>query len=94
MNMDLLLWVVRAVIIVVGITVGTMVWKGRKEGRYQKLSFRFIALGIPIFVIGIILLIVSFIIDLSFDTGLFLMAAGIIGLLVSFIIRSRRKKNR
>jgi hypothetical protein len=95
MNMDLLLWVIRGVLIIVGIIAAVMVWKGKREGRFQERYYvSFLVIGTTAFVLGVILLIMSFITDLSFDTGLFLMAAGVIGLLMSFIIRNRWKKNR
>jgi peptidoglycan/LPS O-acetylase OafA/YrhL len=93
MSTDLLLWVIRAVLIVVGIIAAIMVWKGKKEGRFQERYYiSFLVIGITASVLGVILLILSFITDISFDTGLFLIVAGAIGLLMSFIIRNRWKK--
>lgn len=86
--MDLLLWVIRAIIIIIGIIVAIIVWKGKKGGRYQELSFRFFAIGTPIAIMGIILLLVSFIIDLLFDYGLFLTAAGAIAIILGLVIRN------
>ena len=94
MSMDLLLWVVRAVIIIVGIILAIMVWKGKKEGRYQEYSFRFFTIGITAFIMGVILLIVSFITDLSFFYGLYLTAAGAIGIIIGLVIRNIWEKNR
>jgi len=94
MSMDLLPWVVRAVLIVVGIILAIMIWKGKKEGRYQEYHFRFSVIGITAFIMGVILLIVSFITDLSFDMGLFLTAAGAICLIIGLVIRNRWEKNR
>ncbi len=88
MNIDLLLWIVRAIIIVIGITTAIMVWRGKKEGRYQELSFRFFAIGIPIAIMGIILLLVSLITDQLFDYGLFLTVAGAISIIVGLVIRN------
>ncbi len=42
MSMDLVPWVARAVLIIVGIIVAIMVWKGKREGRYQEYHFRFL----------------------------------------------------
>jgi len=94
MNLDLLLWVVRVVIIAVGIIVAIMVWKGKKEGRYKKYSIRAFALGIPIFIIGVILLIVSLITDLSFFYGSYLTAVGAIAIIIGLVIRNIWEKNR
>ena len=93
MNLDVLLWVVRAVIIAIGITVGTMMWKGKKEGRHQKYSFRFFALGIPILIIGIILQIVSLLTDLSSFYGIYLTAIGAIASIIGLVIRNIWEKN-
>ena len=95
MSLDWVPWVIRVVIIVVGIITLIMVWKGKKEGRYQELYFRFFAIGIPVFIMGNILLILSFITDLSFyDYGVFLTAAGAISIIIGLVIRNIWKKNR
>ncbi len=92
--MDWLLWVVRAIIIAVGIILAIIIWKGKKEGRYQEYSLRFFVIGITIFILGAILLIVSFITDLSLFYGLYLTAAGAISLIIGLVIRNRWEKNR
>ena len=92
--MDLLPWVIRAVLIVVGIILAIIIWKGKKEGRYQEYSFRFFVIGITAFIMGVILLIVSFMTDLSLFYALYLIAAGAIGIIIGLVIRNLRKKNR
>ncbi len=92
--MDWLLWVVRAIIIAVGIILAIIIWRGKKEGRYQKFSLRFFVIGITIFILGAILLIVSFITDLSLFYGLYLTAAGVIGVIIGLVIRNTWEKNR
>ena len=92
--MDWVPWVIRAVIIVVGIVVAIMVWKGKKEGRYQEYSLRFFVIGTTAFIMGVILLIVSFITDLSFFYGWYLTAVGAISLIIGLVIRNIWKKNR
>ncbi len=87
--MDWLPWVVRAIIIVVGIIMAIMVGKRKKE-----YYFGIIVIGITAFIMGVILLIVSFITDLSLFYGLYLTAVGAIGLIVGLVIRNIRKKNR
>ena len=87
--MDWLLWVVRAVIIVVGIILAIIVWKGKKG-----YSFRFFAIGITAFIMGIILLIVSFITELSLFYGLYLISVGAICTIIGFVIRNIWEKNR
>jgi putative flippase GtrA len=92
--MDWLLWVVRAIIIIVGIILAIIIWKGKKEGRYQEYSLRFFVIGITIFILGIILLVVSFITDLSLFYGFYLAAAGAIGIIIGLVIRNIWEKNR
>ena len=94
MSMDWLLWVVRAIIIVVGIIMVIIIWKGKKEGRYQKYSLRFFVIGITAFILGVILLIVSFITDLSLFYALYLIAAGAIGIIIGLVVRNIWEKNR
>ena len=92
--MDLLLWGVRAVIIVVGIILAIMIWKGKKEGRYQRFSLRFFVIGITAFIMGVILLIVSSVTDLSSFYGLYLTVVGATSLIIGLVIRNIWEKNR
>jgi len=92
--MDWVPWVIRAVIIVVAIMLAIIIWKGKKEGRYQEYYLRFFVIGTTVFAMGIILLIVSFITDLFWDYGLFLTAAGAIGIIIGLVIRNIWEKNR
>ena len=93
--MDWVPWVIRAVLIVVGIILVIIIWKGKKEGRFQeRYYFGFLIIGITAFVLGVILLIVSFIRDLSFEIGLYLTAAGAIAIIIGLVIRKIWKKNR
>ncbi len=93
MNMDFVPWVARAVLITVGIIVAIMVWKGKREGRFQeRYYFGFFMIGITAFTMGVILLIVSFITDLSFFYSLYLIAAGAIGIIIGLVIRNIWKK--
>ena len=52
MSMDLLPWVIRAILIVEGIILAIMIWKGKKEGRYQRYDFRFFVIGTTAFIMG------------------------------------------
>ncbi len=91
--MDWLLWVIRAVIIVVGIILGIIIWKGKKEGKYQEYSLRFLVIGITALILGVILLIVSFTTDLSLFYALYLIAVGVIAFLIGLVARKIWKKN-
>ena len=92
--MDWLLWVVRAILIAVGIILVIVIWKGKKEGRYQEYSLRFFVIGTTAFIMGVILLIVSFITDLSLFYGLYLTAVGVIAIIIGLVIRKIWEKNR
>ncbi len=89
MSMDWVPWVIRAVLIVVGIILAIIVWKGKKG-----YSFRFFTIGITAFILGVILLIVSFLTDLSFGYDLFLTVAGAISIIIGLVIRNIWEKNR
>ncbi len=86
--MDWLLWVIRAVIIVVGIIMAIMV--GKRKWKYY---FGIIIVGITVFTMGIILLIVSLITDLSLFYALYLIAAGAIAIIIGLVVRNIWEKN-
>ncbi len=92
--MDWVPWVIRAVIIVVAIILAIIIWKGKKEGKYQEYSLRFFVIGATAFIIGVILLIVSFITDLFGGIGLYLTVAGAIAIIIGLVIRNIWEKNR
>ncbi|MFC1958567.1 hypothetical protein ACFLV6_01440, partial [Chloroflexota bacterium] len=84
----------RAIIIAVGIILAIMVWKGKKEGRYQEYSIRFFVIGTTFSILGVILLIVSFMTDLSLFYGLYLTGAGVIAIIIGWVVRYIWEKNR
>ncbi len=93
--MDWLLWVIRAVIIIVGIVVVIMVLKRKKQGIYQgQYYIGIIVIGITSLILGVILLIVSFITDLSLFYALYLIAVGAIAIIIGLVTRNIWKKNR
>ncbi len=93
--MDWLLWVVRAVLIIVGIIIVIIVSKRKREGIYQgQYYIGIVVVGITVFTLGIILLIVSFITDLSLFYALYLIVVGAIGTIIGLVIRNIREKNR
>jgi hypothetical protein len=87
--MDWLLWVIRAVLIVVGIIVAIMV--GKRKKRYY---FGIIVIGITALILGGFLLIVSFITDLSLFYALYLIAVGAIAIIIGLVVRNKWEKNR
>ena len=95
MSMDWVPWVIRAVIIVVGIIMVIMVLKRKREGIYQgQYYIGIFVIGITAFTMGVILLIVSFITDLSLFYALYLIVVGVIALLIGLVARKIWKKNR
>ncbi len=95
MSMDWVPWVIRAVLIVVGIIAAIMVSKRKKEGIYQgQYYIGIFVIGITAFTMGVILLIVSFITDLSLFYALYLISVGVIALLIGLVARKIWKKNR
>ncbi len=92
--MDWLLWVVRAIIIVVGIIMVIMVLKRKREGIYHgQYYIGIFVIGITSLILGGILLIVSFITELSLFYALYLIIAGVIALLIGLVARKIWKKN-
>ena len=95
MSMDWVPWVVRAVLIVVGIITVIMVSKRKREGIYQgQYYIGILVIGITAFTMGVILLIVSFITDLSFFYSLYLISVGAIAIIIGLVARKIWKKNR
>ncbi|MFC1919151.1 hypothetical protein ACFLWW_04205 [Chloroflexota bacterium] len=94
MSMDWVPWIIRAILIVVGIAVVIMVLKRKREGIYQgQYYIGIFVIGITAFTMGVILLIVSFITKLLFDYSLFLIVVGVIALLIGLVARKIWKKN-
>ncbi len=95
MNIDWVLWVVRAVLIAVGIITVIRVVKRKREGIYQgQYYIGIFVIGITAFTLGIILLILSSITDLSLFYALYLIAVGAIALIIGLVARKIWKKNR
>ena len=91
--MDWLLWVVRAVLIVVGIIMVIIISKKKKEGIYQgQFYIGIIAIGITAFILGVILGIVSLITNLSLFYGSYLTVIGIIAIIVGLVARKIWRK--
>ncbi len=93
MSEDSILWVVRAILIAVGIIMTILVGKGKKEGRFhERYYLAFIVIGITAFILGVILLILPLFTDLLFSEGLFLTVAGAIVLIIGLVYRNVWKK--
>ena len=95
MNMDWLLWVVRAVLIIVGIITIIIIGRRKKEGIYQgQYYIGIFVVGITAFILGVILLITYFMTDLSLFYGLYLIAAGAVALSIGLVARYIWRKHR
>ena len=93
--MDFLLWVVRAVIISAGIVMLVMILKWKGEGRLkERFHIYFLALGSTLFILGSVLLIVSWAANLSSFYGLYLGVAGIISFIIGLLMRRIMAKSR
>lgn len=93
--MDILLWVVRAVIISVGIVTLVIMWKWKGEGRLkERFHIYFLVLGSTCLLLGSFLLIVSWAANLSSFYGLYLGAAGIISFIIGLLMRRIMAKGR
>ncbi|MFC2046835.1 hypothetical protein ACFLTK_00960 [Chloroflexota bacterium] len=91
--MDWVPWVIRAVLIVVGIIMVIGVFKRKREGIYQgQYYIGIFIIGITTFTMGVILLIVSSITNLLFDNSLFLIVVGVIAFLIGLVARKIWKK--
>ena len=87
--MDWLLWVVRAVLIIVGITMAIIISKRKREGIYQgQYYIGILAVGITAFVLGIILGIVYLMTDLSIFYGLYLTIVGVVAIIAGLVARN------
>ena len=94
MSIDWIPWIIRAILIVVGIAVTIMLLKRKRKGIYQgQYYIGIFIIGIAAFTMGIILLIVSFMTNFLLDYGLFLIVAGVIAFLIGFVARIIWKKN-
>ena len=94
MNLDWVPWVIRGVLITVGIMMVIIISKRKKEGIYQgQYYIGILVIGITAFTIGIITLVVSLITNLVFDYSLFLIVAGVIAFLIGLVARKIWKKN-
>jgi uncharacterized membrane protein SirB2 len=93
--MDILLWVVRAVIISVGIVTLVIMWKWKGEGRLkERFHIYFLVLGSTLCILGGFLLIVSWAANLSSFYGLYLGVVGIISFIIGLLMRRIMAKSR
>ena len=93
--MDWVPWVIRAVLIAVGIIMVITVSKRKREGIYQgQYYIGILVIGITAFTMGVILLIVSSITDLSSFYGLYLTVVGVIGIIIGLVARNIWGKHR
>jgi hypothetical protein len=86
--MDSLLWIVRALIIGVGIVMFVRMWKWKGEGKLkERFHIYFLVLGSTCLVLGFFLLIVSWATSLSSFYGSYLGVVGIISFILGLVMR-------
>ena len=79
----------------VGIITVIMVLKRKREGIYQgQYYIGIFVIGITVLILGVILLIVSFITDLSLFYALYLIVVGALAVIIGLVIRNIWEKNR
>ena len=94
MNTDWVPWVIRAILIIVGIIMVMVTSKKKNEGVYQgQYYIGIFAVGMTAFTMGIILLVVSSITELLFDYSLFLVIVGIVAFPIGLVAREIWKRH-
>lgn len=89
-----ILGLVIAIVIAVGIIMALMVWKKKREGRSEEADYRaFFVVGIVVISASIVLMFVSFILQILFLIVTPILALGLIYLIIGLVIRNRWKKN-
>jgi len=93
--MDSLLWVVRAVIISVGIVMFVKIWKWKGEGKLkERFHIYFLVLGSTCLILGCFLLVVSWATTLSSFYGFYLGVVGMVSFIVALLMRKIMAKSR
>ncbi len=85
--------IILAIAIVTGIIAALTVRKRKKEGKQQADYRTFFILGVTWVPFSIVLMVVSFILQIPFYIGFPLFALGLIYLIIGLKNRDRRKKN-
>jgi len=91
--MDWVPWVIRAVLIVVGIILAIIIWKGKKEGKPQAEYRTFFTLGVTWVPFSIVLMMVSFIFQIPFWIVTPILVIGVVYLIIGLKNRDKWKKN-
>ncbi|MFC1870952.1 hypothetical protein ACFLYF_00910 [Chloroflexota bacterium] len=82
-----------AIVIAVGIIMALMVWKKKREGRSEKANYRaFFVLGIVVISVSIVLMFISFILQILFLIVTPILALGLIYLIIGLVNRDKWKK--
>ncbi len=85
--------IILAIAVVTGILAVLMVRKRKKEGKPQANYRTFVILGVTWVSFSIILMIVSFVLQIPFYIGFPLLALGLIYLIIGLANRDKWKKN-
>ena len=88
-----ILGLVIAIVIAVGIIMALMVWKKKREGRSEEADYRaFFVVGIVVISASIVLMFVSFILQILFLIVTPILALGLIYLIIGLVNRDKWKK--
>ncbi len=85
--------IILAIAVVIGILSVLMVRKGKKEGNPQVAYRTFFILGVTWVPFSIVLMVVSFILQIPFYIGFPFFALGLIYLIIGLKNRDKREKN-
>ena len=82
-----------AIVLVVGIIMALMVWKKKREGRAEEANYRaFFVVGTIVVSVSIVLMFVSFILQIFFLIVTPILALGLIYLTIGLVNRDKWKK--
>jgi len=88
-----ILGAITAIVIAVGIIMALMVWKKKRQGKAEEANYRvFFVVGIIVVCASIVLMFVSFILQILFLIVTPILALGLIYLIIGLVNRDRWNK--
>jgi len=84
-----------AIVIAVGIIMAFMVWKKKREGKAEEANYRaFFVVGAIVVSASIVIMFVSFILQILFLIWIPVLVLGLIYLIIGLVNRDKWKKNK
>ena len=81
-----------AILVVLGIILVAVVWKRRKEGKPEEPDYRaFFKMGITWLSVGVVIMVISLLLDIPFVVGLPLSIMGVVYLIIGLSNRDKWK---